>query len=101
MAGENDEGELEWFEPTRKTAGEKLAEALMRMKCLDKQIDYAIKGTEKLTLDYSEKVLAIIIDKIYLRMKDDFCDYENKTHKLGWFKELVKDEFHKALTEEK
>jgi hypothetical protein len=28
IAGENDEGELEWFEPTKKTAGEKLAELL-------------------------------------------------------------------------
>jgi hypothetical protein len=26
IAGEDDEGELEWFEPTKKTAGEKLAE---------------------------------------------------------------------------
>lgn len=30
MAGENDEGELEWFEPSRKTAGEKLAELLKK-----------------------------------------------------------------------
>jgi hypothetical protein len=31
MAGENDEGELEWFFPTRKSAGEKLAYELEEM----------------------------------------------------------------------
>lgn len=52
---------------------------------------------EKITTEQAEIALAQIIDDIYLEMKAGFCDYENKTHKLGWFKERVKGEFHNFL----
>lgn len=45
-----------------------------------------------------EDDLAFIIDGLYLEMKDGFCDYENKTHKLGFFKERIKQEVDKFLT---
>ena len=67
------------------------------MKKESNPIDYAINETQRMAFNYSEKVLAVVIDTIYQRLKDNFVDYENKTHKLGWFKELVKEEFHNEL----
>jgi hypothetical protein len=43
-----------------------------------------------LTPEQAEEVLADIIDTVYLSMKEDFVNYEDKTHKLGFFKENVK-----------
>ena len=51
----------------------------------------------RITTEQAEIVLAEVIDTIYLEMKKDFCDYENKTHKLGAFKEMVKMQFHNDL----
>jgi len=44
-----------------------------------------------------EAIHAVVIDTVYLQYKDGFCDYENHTHKLGFFKEEVKRKFHEAL----
>jgi hypothetical protein len=46
-----------------------------------------------------EALLATVIDLNYSRFKPGFADYKNKTHKLGWFKERIKKEFHDALRE--
>jgi len=46
----------------------------------------------KLTRDQFEILLADVIDTLYVRYKENFCDWENKTHKLGWFKEGIKAE---------
>lgn len=39
--------------------------------------------------------LAIILGDLYLEMKAHFVDYEKQTHKLGRYKERVKDVFEK------
>lgn len=44
-----------------------------------------------------EMLLAEVIDELYLAHKEGFCDYKNKTHKLGWFKEHIKFEIHQRL----
>ena len=44
-----------------------------------------------------EILLAEVIDELYIKYKKDFCDYKNKTHKLGWFKESVKSEIYRRL----
>ncbi len=44
-----------------------------------------------------EILLAEVIDSLYLEYKKDFCDYKNKTHKLGWFKENIKSLVHEKL----
>ena len=46
-----------------------------------------------------EQILAEVIDELYYKTKDDFTDYNTKTHKLGFFKELVKANFHRKLQE--
>lgn len=46
-----------------------------------------------ITKTKAEEALAEVIDMLYLQHKQNFCDYENKTHKLGWFKEQVKEKF--------
>lgn len=43
--------------------------------------------------------LTKVIDDLYLEYKKDFCDYKNKTHKLGWFKEQIKFRINKKLKE--
>ena len=48
-----------------------------------------------------EAVLAEVIDDLYLTYKPSFVDWEKKTHKLGWFKEAVKQRFHEALSRTK
>jgi len=53
----------------------------------------------KIEKEQAERILAEVIDTIYLEMKEDFCDYKNKTHKLGWFKERVKIYFHQKISE--
>lgn len=49
--------------------------------------------------DKIEGILAEVIDDLYLMYKRSFVDYKNKTHKLGWFKEKVKRNFHMRLKE--
>ena len=44
-----------------------------------------------------EMLLAEVIDDLYIKYKPGFCDYENKTHKLGMFKEQIKYEINKRL----
>ena len=46
-----------------------------------------------------EQILAEVIDDLYCKTKDDFANYKEKTHKLGFFKELVKANFHRKLQE--
>jgi len=46
-----------------------------------------------------EILLTEIVDNLYLEYREDFCDYENKTHKLGWFKEQIKSEVSKKLNQ--
>jgi len=41
-----------------------------------------------------EILLAEVVDELYLRALPTFCDWENRTHKLGWFKEGVKARVH-------
>jgi hypothetical protein len=53
-----------------------------------------------MSIDKTEKyeiILAEVIDDLYIKYKPDFCDYKNRTHKLGWFKEQIKAEFHNRL----
>jgi len=45
----------------------------------------------------AEMLLAVVIDNLYIRMLPNFVDYQEKTHKLGFFKELVKRDFHTSL----
>lgn len=54
---------------------------------------------KKIVLELSEITLARIIDDLYLEHKDDFVDYQNRTHKLGWFKEQIKAEYNKKIKE--
>ena len=44
-----------------------------------------------------EILLAEVIGDLYLEHKKEFCDYKNKTHKLGWFKEKIKLEINRKL----
>ena len=48
---------------------------------------------KKIEINEAEIILARVIDELYLEYKNDFCDYKNKTHKLGQFKEMIKCEF--------
>ena len=50
-------------------------------------------------VDEFESIHAGVIDTIYLQYKRDFVDWENKTHKLGWFKENVKQLYYLSLRE--
>jgi hypothetical protein len=47
--------------------------------------------------EQAEIILAEVIDDLYLAMKKNFCG--GKPHKLGYFKELIKANFHKKLKE--
>lgn len=47
-----------------------------------------------------EMILAEVIDDLYLQYKPNFCDWENRTHKLGWFKEGIKAKMHERLMKE-
>ena len=55
----------------------------------------SIKFTRK--KEKIEMILAEVIDDLYLSMKEDFVDYKNETHKLGWYKESVKNLFHEKI----
>jgi len=45
-----------------------------------------------------EQVLAEVIDDLYLEFKKDFCG-KDRPHKLGIFKEQIKNNVHKKLSE--
>lgn len=45
----------------------------------------------------AEIILAEVIDDLYINMKEGFVNYKDKTHKLGFFKELVKANFNAKL----
>ena len=51
---------------------------------------------DSVPVEKSEQILAEVIDSIYLEIKEDFVD-ENGTHRLGEFKERVKQEYHNKL----
>ena len=52
---------------------------------------------KKITIKEAEIALAVVIDNLYVKVKQNFVDYDARTHKLGYFKELVKANFHEAL----
>ena len=56
-------------------------------------------NNKKITTEEAEIILAEVINELYYKVKDDFTDYNTKTHKLGFFKELVKANFHRKLQE--
>jgi len=60
---------------------------------------FNLEDYKKNIIELSEITLARVIDDLYLENKDSFVDYENQTHKLGWFKEQVKVEFNKKINE--
>lgn len=45
----------------------------------------------------AEIILAEVIGDLYVKYKPGFVDYENRTHKLGWFKEEIKSEFNRRI----
>ena len=51
-------------------------------------------------LEEVESILAEVIDHLYLQYKPNFCDWDNKTHLLGQFKETVKLNFHVQITKQ-
>ncbi len=53
--------------------------------------------TDDKTADIFESLLAEVVDDLYLEHKPNFCDYKNKTHKLGWFKEKIKMEISERI----
>lgn len=52
-----------------------------------------------ITTEEAEKILTKVIDDLYVRTKNSFVDYKSKTHKLGYFKEIIKADFHRKLQE--
>jgi len=61
-------------------------------KCYRDKICQEGSGTE-----WFEILLAEVIDRQYLKYRDDICDYDNKTHTLGRFKESIKLEMADRL----
>lgn len=80
---------LEWF----KTKKAKLASLKHFLQHYINRTDVVVD----LDIEQIESLLAEAIDDLYLRMKGNFVDYKNQTHKLGWYKENVKKLFHEKL----
>ena len=66
--------------------------------CAIVEDDMEEENPEKLlTPLQAEEVLAEIIDLVYLDMKDNFVNYAEKTHRLGFFKEHVKALYNQKM----